>query len=85
MQDAMWAFMNRHRRYRPPPKVQAKMEEAGRLFGVAWKELKAMNREALTRHYRRLALKYHPDCGGDPEIFIQLTTLYEALMNRKTN
>ena len=85
MQEAMWEFMNRHRRHRPPPKVQAKMEDAGRLFGVAWKELKAMNREALTRLYRRLALKYHPDCGGDPETFIQVTALYEVLMNRKTH
>jgi len=84
MQDAMWEFMNRHRRHRPPPKVQAKMEDAQRLFGVVWKELKTMNREALSRLYRQLALKYHPDCGGDPETFIALTALYEALMNRKT-
>jgi hypothetical protein len=85
MQEAMWAFINRHRRHRPPPKVQVKMEEAGRLFGVAWKELKAMKREALTRRYRQLALKHHPDCGGDPQTFIQLTTLYEALMDRKND
>ena len=85
MQDSYWEFVNHHRRYRPPPKIQVKMEEAGRLFGVSWRELKAMDKDTLTRLYRKLALKHHPDCGGDPETFIQMTTLYEALMGRKTN
>ena len=84
-QDSYWEFVNRHRRYKPPPKIQLKMEEAGRLFGAPWRELKVMDREELTRLYRKLALKHHPDCGGDPETFIQLTALYEALMARKAN
>jgi hypothetical protein len=83
-QDSFWEFVNRHRRYRTPRKVRIKMEEAGRLFCFPWRELKAMDREALTRLYRKMALKHHPDCGGDPETFIRLTTIYEALMAAKT-
>jgi hypothetical protein len=82
--DYIQEFMGRHRRYRPPPKIQVKMEEAARLFGVPWKALKAMKREAFTRLYRQLALKHHPDCGGDSETFIHLTAIYEHLMTKKS-
>lgn len=75
-------FINRHRAYRPPPKVRIKLEEAGRLFGMQWKVLKTLDKRSLTRLYRRLALKHHPDLGGDPELFRRLTDYYKILLKR---
>jgi hypothetical protein len=76
-------FINRHRIYHPPPKVTLKLEEAGRLFGLPWKELKALDKDSLSRLYRRLALKHHPDQGGDSEAFRRLTQCYKMLLRRR--
>lgn len=76
-------FINRHRAYHPPPKVQAKIEEAEKLFGLSWKELKQLDKTALSRQYRRLALKHHPDQGGDSDLFNRLTQYYKALLSKK--
>ncbi|MEJ2041148.1 MAG: hypothetical protein P8X55_19810 [Desulfosarcinaceae bacterium] len=77
------AFINGHRSYVPPAKVRASMERAARLFGIPWNELKAMDRRGLTRLYRRLALKHHPDQGGEKDTFLELTRVYGALLRRK--
>jgi hypothetical protein len=75
-------FINRHRAYHPPMKVRVKTEEAGRLFGLQWKELKILDKRSLSRLYRRLALKHHPDQGGDPELFRRLTHYYKVLLKK---
>lgn len=75
-------FINRHRAYHPPLKVRIKTEEAGRLFGMQWKALKILDKRSLSRLYRRLALKHHPDQGGDPEMFRLLTHYYKVLLKR---
>ena len=75
-------FIRRHRVYHPPQSVQIKLEEAGRLFGMPWKELKKLDKASLTRLYRRLAMKFHPDQGGDPELFRRLTSYYKVLSDR---
>lgn len=36
--------------------------------------------DAVKKRFRELALKHHPDRGGDPERFIQLVNLYRELM-----
>ncbi|MDA8141310.1 MAG: hypothetical protein M0036_21925 [Desulfobacteraceae bacterium] len=76
-------FINRHRVYHPPPKVKVKLEEAARLFGLSWKELKKLDKKSLSCLYRRLALKYHPDQGGDPAEFRRLTQYYKIIMQKK--
>jgi hypothetical protein len=76
-------FINAHRIHKPPAKVRAGMERAARMFGKSWKELKIMDRTDLTRLYRRLALKHHPDQGGDSNTFLQLTQIYQVLLRQK--
>ncbi len=77
-------FINRHRVYRPPPKTAAQIKEAEALFGHDWKTLKRMDGPALTRIFRKLALKHHPDQGGDAEAFRRVTHYYKTLMQRKS-
>ena len=81
--DYVREFMNRRRAYVPPPKVRMKIREAEKLFGHPWKELKRMDRSTLTRIYRRLALKHHPDHGGRGDDFRSLTAFYKALLAKK--
>lgn len=76
-------FIRRHHEYHPPRSVKVKLEEAGRLFGMPWKELEKLDRSSLSRLYRRLALKYHPDQGGDPDLFRRLSKYYKALSSKR--
>lgn len=77
-------FMNRHRIHRPPERVRVSLAESARLFGVTVEALKKMDCRALTRQYRKRALKYHPDQGGDQEAFVKLSAAYRKLLNRKS-
>jgi DnaJ-class molecular chaperone len=40
---------------------------------------KSTSLEELKKEYRKLALKYHPDKGGDHETFIEIQSEYERL------
>ena len=81
--DEFGDFMNRHRRYVPPKKVQVSMQEAARLFETDWNKLKQMDARTFTRLYRRQAMKHHPDRGGSERKFIKLTAFYRHLIKRK--
>jgi hypothetical protein len=81
--DYIRSFMNRHRAYVPPPKVRIKIREAEQLFGHSWKDLQRMDRTTLARIYRRLALKHHPDHGGQSDDFRRLTIYYKVLRAKK--
>lgn len=83
-QDFLRDFMNRHRIHRPPESVQVSLAESARLFGVTADALKKMGCRALTRQYRKLALRHHPDKGGDPETFVKLSAAYDKLLKRKS-
>lgn len=82
-QDYLNDFRNRHRIYTPPEKIRIKTKEAARLFETRWKELKKMDLRSFNQLYRKLAMKHHPDQGGDPETFIKLTEIYEGLLRKK--
>lgn len=85
MEDYINAFRNRHRAYRSPEKIRLKMEEAACLFGVDRNTLNKMDAKTLTRCYRQLAMKHHPDTGGEKEAFVKLTAVYKKLMKKKNN
>jgi hypothetical protein len=38
----------------------------------------------IKKSYRKLALKHHPDKGGDPEAFKEIANAYEILMDEET-
>lgn len=83
LDDYVKDFMNRHRFYRPPqPKDTVSLEEAVSIFGLEKKALRQMSKRGLSRLYRRLAQKYHPDTGGEHEKFVRLAEAYQKLLKR---
>jgi hypothetical protein len=82
VQDFRW----RHQFYRPPPSsVGSTMgeEEACQCLGITPERFLEMDRHELTRCYRKLAKKAHPDVGGDDETFVEIKEAYECLLRRK--
>lgn len=75
-------FIHRHRVYRPPKSVRKNIRSAEKLFELSWEELKRLPRQSLSRRYRRLSLKHHPDHGGDPAKFHHLTQIYQHLLKK---
>jgi hypothetical protein len=73
------------RRFRraPASKQTVTFDEASSLFGVKKETLRAMTKRGVTRLYRRMAKKLHPDKGGEHDKFIQLTEAYQELLKRK--
>jgi hypothetical protein len=78
-------FRNAHRRHRWPHRPRMPLEEAGAVFGIGSEELRRMTRRQVTRHFRRQALKCHPDQGGKPTEFIRLSEAYKSIMQSKTS
>jgi curved DNA-binding protein CbpA len=60
------------------------MAESARLFNVTVETLKKMDCRVLTRQYRKIAMKHHPDKGGDKETFVKLNAAYHKLLERKS-
>jgi hypothetical protein len=82
--DYIRDFMGRHREFRfPDVERSATLEEASTVFGVAADNLKSMNKRELTRLYRRKAHSLHPDKGGEHEAFVELTKIYQELLQHK--
>lgn len=81
--DLLRDFMNRHRIHRQPERVRVSMAESARLFGTSVDALRKMDCRTLTRQYRKLALRHHPDRGGDQEDFVKLSAAYHKLLKRK--
>ena len=78
------AFRDGHRRFRWPNRTPARPpEKVSEIFATPYEELKKMSREQLARLYRRKAMDLHPDRGGDHDLFIELTEIYESLQRMK--
>ncbi len=73
------AFMAGRRRFSWPQKPQASRQQVSNIFATPYEELQRMGPERLARLFRRLALRLHPDQGGDHEAFIRLTEAYKQL------
>jgi hypothetical protein len=84
VEDYIRNFINSRRDYRSPFEAgSVTLDEAGAIFGETKKALKAMSRQELIRIFRRRALELHPDKGGDPEKFVELTKAYDMLLRAK--
>jgi hypothetical protein len=79
-------FVWRHRFHKPPPpsgKTAVSERQACQALGISRQDFRRMDREELTRCYRRRAKSTHPDTGGDEETFVELKEAYESLLVRK--
>jgi hypothetical protein len=90
--DADWsweAFRDDERRHfrdhfrRPRPQGEGADAQTEDLFGVSMAELRDLSRRELTHLYKRRALQFHPDHGGDPAKFVLLTQAYESLLKER--
>ncbi|MEA3429356.1 MAG: J domain-containing protein [Thermodesulfobacteriota bacterium] len=85
LEDYIRDYINSKRDYIPPRKQSsATLDEAGTLFGLKNDVLRKMSRQDLTRLYRRMAHKLHPDKGGEKEKFVKLSEAYHELLKNKT-
>lgn len=76
-------FRRRHRHARAVrPALNAKPGEYITLFGYSRKVLLAMDKPQLRKLYRKMAIRHHPDQGGQPQAFVRLTQVYQDLMHR---
>lgn len=57
--------------------VDARWKKASKAFGVRVNKLKKMSKEEIKALYRKMAMKHHPDKGGDAEKFRNLHEAYE--------
>jgi len=84
LEDFAKSFMAGHRTFRwPDRKPTSSPERIRELFATSPEELKKMPREQLNRLYRKMAMRLHPDRGGDHDLFIELTEVYQDLLKRK--
>jgi hypothetical protein len=84
VEDYIRNFINSRRDYRSPFKAGlVTLKGAGAIFGETKDTLKKMSRKELIRIFRRRAQEFHPDKGGDPEKFVELTEAYHMLLKTK--
>ncbi|MFP4284910.1 MAG: hypothetical protein ACLFQG_05095 [Desulfovermiculus sp.] len=72
------------RRFHNPPsrKKEVSRNDVSEVFEVPLESLLSMSVRQVTRRYRRLAKKHHPDQGGDQATFIRLNQAYNWLLQR---
>jgi hypothetical protein len=84
LEDFVRTFMAGHRTFRWPEKKPGRSPEKIReVFATSYEELKKMSRQQLNRLYRQKAMQLHPDLGGDHDLFIELTEIYNELLRTK--
>ncbi len=74
-------FMFRHRFFKSRSKKSISTDKACKAFKITQKDLKTMTKEKLTKQYRRLARKVHPDTGGSHDKFIEMNAAYQKLLS----
>ncbi len=82
VKDFMWQHQF-HRKAKPPSHPSPSNDEACRCLEISVEDFKKMDRQKLTRCYRRLAKKTHPDRGGDGRHFVEIKAAYETLLQMK--
>lgn len=84
LNDFARAFMADHRKFRWPEKQNSKSPvEISKIFTTPFEDLKKMDSDQLSRLYRKKAMHLHPDKGGDHDLFIELTEVYNELLRTK--
>ncbi len=73
-------FMFRRRQPSPPPKPSVTTSKARQIFSLSREDLKSMDKKTLTRKFRKLARKHHPDKGGNHDTFVQVNEAYQTLV-----
>jgi len=76
------AFRFRHRSFNHPPPKAFSAGKARTLFHISKEELKNLNKRSLTRIYRKLARKHHPDRGGSHDKFVEINNAYQILLGK---
>jgi len=82
LDDMAKEFMYRRRSSPPPPKPSVPVSKAREIFGLSKEDLKTMKKKTLTKTFRKLARKHHPDKGGDHEKFVEINEAYQALLEK---
>ncbi|MFN2435922.1 MAG: J domain-containing protein [Desulfotignum sp.] len=77
-------FRFRSRFFHQPPKPAVSGSRAREIFNLTAAELKTMDKRSLTRKFRKLARKHHPDKGGSQDKFVELSEAYQALLEKIT-
>ena len=86
LEDYIRDYMDSKRRYVPPSRsTSVVLDEASTIFGVKKDVLRKMSKKDLTRIYRQMAQKLHPDKGGEKEKFVKLSEAYNELLKNKTS
>ena len=82
--DFVKSFMAGHRTFRWPERQATRSaEKISTVFATPYEQLKKMSRPQLNRLYRKKAMQLHPDRGGDHDLFIELTAIYNELLQKK--
>jgi len=77
-------FRFRSRFFHQPPKPAVSRSRAREIFNLTAAELTTMDKRSLTRKFRKLARKHHPDKGGSQDKFVELSEAYQALLEKIT-
>ena len=82
VKDFMWKHQF-HRKTKLHSSPSVSHEAACRCLEISLEDFKKMDRQRLTRCYRRLAKKTHPDRGGEGDRFVEIKAAYEMLLDTK--
>lgn len=81
LDQLVYDWMARRRDFRPPrPTPSMAFSEALSVMEMEEKDLAGQTVASLTRRYRKMARKYHPDTGGGHNRFIKLNHAFKDLL-----